>query len=225
MTIGYGPRIVTNGLVLALDAADRNSYPGSGTTWTDLSGRGNTGTLTNGPTYSSANGGSFVFDGVDDYVNTAYTLPNTNYTISTFFNFTGSLTSQFNRGLFSTYSTGNYNGIYVGTMGQFSDSSSNMWFFRDGNNSYSIPYIFEVNKWYQVVFVVSSGTISLYINSTLVSQISGTTTHQDVLNIGRTRFDSNYWVGRIPQTTIYNRALTAAEVQQNFNALRGRFGI
>ncbi len=64
-----GPNIITNGLILELDAANRKSYPGSGTTWTDLSGNGNTGTLTNGPTFSSANGGSIVFDGVDDYVN------------------------------------------------------------------------------------------------------------------------------------------------------------
>ena len=68
MALGHGPTVVTNGLVLALDAADRNSYPGSGTAWTDISGRGNTGTLTNGPTYSSANGGSIVFDGTNDYV-------------------------------------------------------------------------------------------------------------------------------------------------------------
>jgi hypothetical protein len=68
MSIGYGPRVVTDGLVLALDAADTNSYPGSGTTWNDLSGNGNTGTLTNGPTYSSDNGGSIVFDGTNDYV-------------------------------------------------------------------------------------------------------------------------------------------------------------
>ena len=67
MAISYNPRIVTDGLVLALDAGNPKSYPGSGTTWTDLSGNGNNGTLTNGPTYSSANGGSIVFDGVDDY--------------------------------------------------------------------------------------------------------------------------------------------------------------
>jgi hypothetical protein len=70
MAASSGPDIVDSGLVLALDAADRNSYPGSGTTWTDLTGRGNTGTLTNGPTYSSANGGSLSFDGTDDSVNT-----------------------------------------------------------------------------------------------------------------------------------------------------------
>jgi uncharacterized delta-60 repeat protein len=77
MGISYNPRIVTDGLVLALDAANPKSYPGSGTTWTDLSGNGNTGTLTNGPTYSSANGGSIAFDGVDDY--SALT---SNYTLS-----------------------------------------------------------------------------------------------------------------------------------------------
>jgi hypothetical protein len=70
MGIAYNPRTITDGLVLCLDAANSKSYPGSGTTWTDLSGLGNTGTLTNGPTYSSANGGSLVFDGVNDYVQT-----------------------------------------------------------------------------------------------------------------------------------------------------------
>jgi len=68
MSYSNGPTIVTDGLVLALDAADKNSYPGSGTTWNDLAGSNN-GTLTNGPTFDSGNGGSIVFDGVDDYVN------------------------------------------------------------------------------------------------------------------------------------------------------------
>ena len=61
-------KIVTNGLVLSLDAADRNSYPGTGTTWRDMSGNGNNGTLTDGPTFNSNNGGSIVFDGTNDYV-------------------------------------------------------------------------------------------------------------------------------------------------------------
>lgn len=66
--ISYYGGIVTNGLVLALDAAKKDSYPGSGTVWRDISGNGNNGTLTNGPTFNSGNGGSIVFDGVDDYV-------------------------------------------------------------------------------------------------------------------------------------------------------------
>jgi len=67
MATKYSPKIVTDGLVLSLDAANNKSYPGSGTTWSDLSGNGNTGTLTNGPTFSNTNLGSIVFDGVDDY--------------------------------------------------------------------------------------------------------------------------------------------------------------
>lgn len=70
------PPIVTNGLVLYLDAANRQSYPGSGTTWNDLSGKGNNGTLINGPTFSNDNGGSIVFDGVDDYGSLGNSLGN-----------------------------------------------------------------------------------------------------------------------------------------------------
>ena len=82
MGIAYNPRVVTDGLVLCLDAGNVKSYPGSGTTWTDLSGKGNTGTLTNGPTYSSANGGSIVFDGVDDRVSGTSFNTGQNFTIN-----------------------------------------------------------------------------------------------------------------------------------------------
>jgi len=68
MAASLGPKITTNGLVLAIDAADKNSYPGSGTVWTDLSGNRNTGTLNNGPTYNSLVGGNILLDGTDDYV-------------------------------------------------------------------------------------------------------------------------------------------------------------
>ena len=68
MSIAGGPDIVENGLVLHLDAADSNSYPGSGTVWTDLSGNGYNGTLTNGPTFSSSNRGGIVLDGTNDYI-------------------------------------------------------------------------------------------------------------------------------------------------------------
>jgi len=68
MAFSYSPKIATDGLVLCLDAANNRSYPGSGTAWTDLSRGGNNGALTNGPTFNSANGGSIVFDGTNDYV-------------------------------------------------------------------------------------------------------------------------------------------------------------
>lgn len=64
-----GPNIVTDGLVLYLDAANTKSYPGSGTTWNDLSGNGNNGTLINGYIFNSIGNGNLVFDGSNDYVN------------------------------------------------------------------------------------------------------------------------------------------------------------
>ena len=225
MSLGHGAGIVRSGLVLYLDAANKKSYPGTGTVWTDLSDNGNNGTLVNSVGYNSANKGTMIFDGTNDYINTGYFVPNINYTITTYFNFTGSLTSQFNRGVFSTFSVGNYNGIYFGTSGQLSTVSSNMWIWTNGNQRYDIPYLFETNRWYQVAFVVTTNTINIYINSTLLSQVNTTTTHSDVLNIGRTRFDSNYWVGNISQVSIYNRALTATEIRQNFNTHRGRYDI
>src|SRR6056300_758964 len=68
MAFAHSPKIVTDGLVLALDAGNPKSYPGSGTVWRGKSGNGNNGTLTNGPTFSSDNGGAIVFDGADDTV-------------------------------------------------------------------------------------------------------------------------------------------------------------
>jgi hypothetical protein len=221
--------IVTNGLVLNLDAGQTASYPGTGTTWTDLSGNGNNGTLVNGPTYSSANSGSLVFDGTNDFVSTNYTPPNVNYTVSLFFKNTATASNQFNRGLFSTYldSPAIYNGIYVGTTAT-NASFTALRFFCNNNRFINIPYSFLVNSYYQLTFAVSASLILTYVDSNLVlsdSNVGAATTHATVLNIARSRFDANYWQGEIPQFSVYNRALTAAEVQQNFNCLRMRYGI
>ena len=87
MTIGYGPTVVTDGLVLALDAADRNSYPGSGTTWTDLSGNGNNGTLDNSVTYTSNNGGGLSFDGTDEIVLLPKIITTNDFTVCQFISY------------------------------------------------------------------------------------------------------------------------------------------
>jgi len=79
MAFNNGPRITTNGLVLCLDASDRNSYPGTGTTWYDVSGNGYNATLTNGPTWSST--GYFIFDGSNDYADISLNLRNSNNTV------------------------------------------------------------------------------------------------------------------------------------------------
>jgi hypothetical protein len=214
MTIGYGPRIVTDGLVLALDAADRNSYPGSGTTWTDLTGRGNTGTLTNGPTYSSANGGSIVFDGTDDYVQFTSTsvqtvcfwgrmdptIPLLAALVATSAGGDGSLRTHPTTGTFVTTPDGNdfHNG-YVSSL--MINGVSNL--SSDGAGGLIIP---GGRTLFQDFYVGAIG------NARNISTISHT-------------FMGRVYKGRVYAVHLYNRQLTNTELQQNFQALRGRFGI
>jgi hypothetical protein len=223
MGINYNPRTVTDGLVLALDAANIRSYPGSGTTWTDLSGRGNNGTLTNGPTYNSANGGSIAFDGVDDKV----TFPNN--TIST----SSGMTVEV---WFKTSSGTKYQDIFdlddaygVWIVTNFSASGK----INTSFNTISAGYMtadYVANNWYQVVLSGSGTSNFMYLNGVQVATASQTVASSINLNtarMGNVDGDraSEYLVGNVSCLKLYNRALSAAEVQQNFNALRGRFGI
>ena len=222
MSASGGPDLITNGLVLCLDAADKQSYSGSGNTWTDISNNGNNGTLTNSPTFNSSNKGNIAFNGTNNFINTSYTLPNTNYTISVAFKI-NVFSTTYNRGIFSTFSTSNFNGIYFADSGNQSTSTSNMWFWADGNSLYRIPYIFVTNAWYIVMFSIIDGVIYVYLNGRLLYQVTDTTTHQDTLNLGRSRFDQNYLNGNISLAQVYNRALSPNEILQNYKALKGRF--
>ena len=226
MATNYNPRIVTDGLVLALDAGNTKSYPGSGTTWTDLSGSGNTGTLTNGPTYSSSNGGSIVFDGVDDYVTSFPSqLSGTgSNTINVWFRTTS--TSRFGLcGIRGGAPTG-----WVFTINR--TTAGNLTYFHTGGSILEVAAGITTNTWYCATstYNVSSATATLYLNGNQIgSPLSSFTaisssTFNGVVGAEDYIF-SNKLVGNIAQVQIYNRALTAAEIQQNFNALRGRFGI
>jgi hypothetical protein len=223
MTIGYGPSIVTSGLVLALDAADRNSYPGSGTTWTDLSGSGNTGTLVNGVGYnSSANGGSLVFDGVDDYVSIPDALSSisssNSHTFSFWFNANNLSTDKIP---FSSGLAGNY---YI-------QLTSSVFYVQIGSSYRTYSLSTSTNTWYNVCFVKNgiNNAGDLYINSSLKSSYTGSITSTpsglSSLFLGKYYSVGYVFPGNIAQVSIYNRALTATEIQQNFNATRSRFGI
>ena len=224
MGIAYNPRTITDGLVLCLDAANPKSYPGSGTTWTDLSGRGNTGTL-QGAGYNSANGGSISFDGTDDYVNCG-----NNSSLS----FTNNLTVSI------WCSSNNVSGYRSPLM----KTSSNAWADGFGYWQFSGTFAFYINQWNgaQTVSVSKASfsitnfvatydgvNLKLYENGTLIQTGSSYTTNisnsSTNLEIGRGGGGIYNWSGNIPQVSIYNRALSAAEIQQNFNALRGRFSI
>jgi hypothetical protein len=221
MALSHGPPIVTNGLVLALDAADRNSYLGSGTTWTDLSGRGNTGTLVNTPTYSSANGGSLSFNGSNQYVNcgNATNLQITVGTISAWFN-----ANNGNSGYNGIIAKQNAWALFV------ADNILNTFDWGNGaERSTGITVGNSTWNYAAMTFTETVGTPSnnaiIYLNGNPV--LTTTVRHSNhtvQVQIGEANF-SQIFGGNIAQASIYNRALTAAEVQQNFNALRGRFNI
>ena len=221
--------IVTSGMVLNLDAGFVSSYPTSATTWYDLSYSGNNGTLTNGPTFSSLSGGSIVFDGSDDYIN----LPHI-FDISS-----GGVTWNI---WFKVSSTA--------WSPLFSDWYNNQWSFNIqvylGNITANIRNITNVDlSPTTALYAVSSNTIYnlsctydkttkntiLYINGALITSVPNSVSDSAIRNttnnwsIGNKQDSGNYFLGNVYGAQIYNRALSASEVQQNFNALRGRYGI
>jgi hypothetical protein len=212
-------KIVTDGLVLALDAADKNSYPGSGTTWRDLTNNGYNGTLTNGPTFSSANGGSIVFDGVDDFVNCPISWTPTSFSIYWFlypltrsnFNQQISTTSGWGTFVFHTTSDGS---VYVGT-----DLTNRLTPTNIGPNTVVL------NIYQQFCFTYTSNTGSFYKNGTLLATKTGLVNSTAWTNFRMGAVSSDATNGRIPIMHIYNRALTASEVAQNYNAQKSRFNL
>ena len=226
MSIGYGPRVVTDGLVLALDAADTNSYPGSGTTWYDLSGNGYTGTLRNSVAYNSSNGGYFEFDGTDTAITTDLTRDNDNFSYSAWFQYGGG-TGE--RNIIDTFEGTSTEwtrlNVYYGNHSFHIDN--------DANKTVLQGSAAQTNVWYNSVgtWDPSTGSMKLYVNGELDAQTTKaqTTTISGLSNlfIGA-RSSSSYseeFIGNIACVYVYSKTLTASEIQQNFNALRGRFGI
>jgi hypothetical protein len=233
MGLNHSPKIVTDGLVLCLDAANVKSYPGSGTNWTDLSGNGRNGTLTNGPTYSSDVGGSIVFDGtVGKVVTVTYNssnFVNTNFTWISWVKGKGSPTVNMPQ---IGYGSGGWP-----RLGFFENVGT--WYFQQYNNS-GPPTISTVScgtgsetVWKQICCVgnFTQSKIIGYNNGSYVTEATYVSSagNDSVFGIGRAGTTFGGWneayLGNIAQVSIYNRALSIAEIQQNFNALRGRFGI
>jgi hypothetical protein len=230
-----------NGLVLCLDAGNTKSYPGSGTVWTDLSGRGNNGTLTNGPTYSSANGGSIVFDGTNDRVTISNSLLSStgNWTISSWVKFSaliGNASDETAASIFSQYIAVTGNGRMILRVKNNTTSIINkIDLFLGSGSDYSNQTIVGnttilTNTYYNFVATRNSNIFTLYINSILETSQTLTGINVSILQTapeigGLNSGNFGFMNGQVYNTSIYNRALTAAEIQQNFNALRGRFGI
>jgi hypothetical protein len=226
------PAIVTDGLVLNLDAGFTPSYPISGTTWYDVSSGGNNGTLTNGPTFNSGNDGSIVFDGSNDYANLGINRSCNRFTgdfaVSVWVN-------RSNTGGYWGNIIGDY---YTNSTGnalewQLMISSAAQLFVYNVSNGYVISPIasgFNANTWINVVLTRIGSTISLYANTSLITSVTNTTTFGSAtgnLNIGIDGNNSEEpFTGKISNVMIYaNKGLSPAEITQNYNAIKSRYGL
>lgn len=216
--MNFGNKIITDGLVLCLDAADLKSYPGSGNIWYDRTKNKNNGTLTNGPTFSSANGGAIVFDGINDYVD----IPSNFGTVSSYTIMHWSRRDAENRmPIASRVNTNFY---------QYGDNS---WAYTHGGvwgeYYYSKPTSIPLGTWGSYCIVYNGSNVSIYRQAIYQGQQSttGTADWSNGFLLGWwSAGNSVYaWQGAISTVQIYNRALSASEIQQNFNAQRKRFNI
>jgi hypothetical protein len=216
--------ILTTGLLLYLDAANTQSYPGTGTTWTDLSTNTNNATSLNGFTYSSANGGYLSFNGAGSGSLVANKY-NTTYTGKTIF-IAGKLNS---------ISTGAFRAMIGASAGS---RNFNLYMYSPSNNTYQLHFSaggfgsFSTNlpytpgNWFTVALTQAlDGTTTYYYNGTSVNQLSQTFSQflaGSTENIGRA---DNFWDGPLAVICVYKSALTAADILNNHNAIKSRYGL
>ncbi len=214
--------IVTNGLVLNIDPSKPSSYAGSGNTIYDLSGAGNTGSLINGPTFSGLNGGSIVFDGNDNIEIASISSISGDFTVGVWFYTTATPNVYYKRLVDFDFR----NGFWLGR-----NANTYTWGggIKEGSLPYGIYLPFTNGEWHYLVSIRSGSTHILYgdgiANTTSNTVTSGDLSSAGKILIAREYNDSTSFLdGRIAQVQIYNRALSAVEVQQNYNATKGRFG-
>ena len=228
MGLAHSPSIISDGLVLYLDAANRRSYSGSGNTANGLV-YGIGGTLINGVGYTSYNNGSFIFDGSNDFISVGSL--GSFYTQGTISFWMKSLDVTTNyRNPFST----NYNGYINFNVLRFEqgegDGALKCWFGDPSGTIASLNYpTISANTWYNVVVIwnQSTTTVTGYLNGTFdVTNSSWTLWPTSFVNVAvGLGYNSRFFQGNIGQTIIYNRALSATEILQNYNATRKRFGL
>jgi hypothetical protein len=230
-----GSGVATEGLILALDASTNRSYPGSGTTWFDISGNQNNFTLFNSPTYSN---GLFVFDGVNDYASSTNSLNlsiTSVVTVEVLFRVPSNTT-----GVMVFEHTPNWNtnpgalGAYTNSQGGSPSPPTTTNYIHTNSASSRIDFLFSnLTNFTHAAFVYRGGTTTkAYNNASLITTVNAPSTPNVVSGYANTTF----YIGSRGGTTsfgamtlaflrIYNRELSTQEITQNFNATRGRFGI
>jgi hypothetical protein len=219
MAFNYSPKVVTDGLVLYLDAANPNSYVSGSTTWRDISRSGNNGTLVSGSSYSSADGGSIVFDGVDDYVSTTQSLTSLSFSYEVFLRPTNITKDQM-------YIGTTIPATYIRIVGSSAFMSVNT---TSGQRTLSHSQTLSNNTPYHIVSIYNGVRLKIYVNGVLTEgSILNLPLEQPVatFRIGRWRdIDLRSFVGQIYTVRLYNRELSQSEVTQNYNATKTRFGL
>jgi hypothetical protein len=248
MSLGHSPSMVTNGLALYLDAGNVKSYPKSGATWTDISGNNRNATITNA-VYNSANGGSIDFDGTGDYAIIDNCLPLkwqniTQVTLDITFKSIGRYVGNTRQYVFDARQTNgtpvycwylliiDNNSYIVESTGNNTSGSYTDW-------NINTPTTLLNNTWNVVQTIdktITTNNYKTYINGILVDTRSFNYSVTQGVDNTNQMYLGTYWggadagsnfhfAGSIYNVRIYNRALSAAEVTQNFNALRGRYGL
>ena len=233
MAFRYSPKIITDGLVLALDAANKKSYPGSGTSIQDLSGNSNNGVLTNGPTFNSANNGSIVFDGTNDYIS----LPYSEFTSAPMLTIEAWFNKDTNTNFQTLLSLRGPNSPNVkvlvalntnGTIRLDSASTTAFLILYGGDVSYTT----SLGRWYHVAASIDYNTQdwAVYLNGEQIDSgnnptIRGYNTFGvDNFQIARNNI-IQHMDGKVGATRVYNRVLSSQEILQNYNAIKSRFGL
>ena len=229
MGLAHSPSIVIDGLRFCLDAANTKSYPGSGTTWTDISGKNHDGTLTNGPTFSSDNGGCIVFDGANDHIGMLGTATDLGI---------NDTSSSFSFSVW--FKTGATNDKYM--FDNYDGSTQDISFRLDGRrlevylrgssggivNAVRYGY-YTLNVWNNAVYTYngSTGTLTAYLNATNTGSSTSTFTGNfesgSTFRIGTRPSGGGWFEGEIASALLYNKELSNEEIVHNYNALRGRF--
>jgi hypothetical protein len=226
MSFTHSPKIVTDGLVLSLDAGNTKSYVSGSTTWFDKSGFSNNGTLTNGPTFNTGSLGSIVFDGVDDYI----TLPNGllsgtgDFTVNQWIK---SDSNELGGTTFGNYPSGNLQ-LFFGF------NFIGMWLNNNSTYLGTSPWNTTLPEFttqpVMITALRSGSTTYFYINGSLKKTGSSSSTigiSSSIFRIGDNTNNAGgeQFKGSVFSTQVYNRALTPSEVLQNYNATKGRFGL
>jgi len=223
-----GPDIITDGLVFAVDAGSTRSYPGSGTTGTDLISSESI-TLNNGVGFSTDKGGTWTFDGSDDYIQTSFgqNIVSTGFSVNFWFNVTGNATCFF----MQMYVSADVNTVF--RVERNSIGANSIEFGHSPNGSGGMSELTSTNfpndVWQSCTIAYNGSTKYIYRNGVLDTSVSSSDVYfytGAILRIAARQDGTLLPInGKMPSVKVYNKALSAAEILQNYNAQKSRFGL